>query len=102
MSSNKYVTLSLYFTLSPEKSPAEAITTVNCFIKEKLCMEYKLFASENWDKNHPEVVRFIHPERIFPLKCAGVPFIAAEEKTVFCKSCVRYHIVMNKVVPVIE
>lgn len=65
-------------------------------------MEYKLFACENWDKNHPEVVCCVHLEGIFPLKCAGVPFIAAEEKTVFCKSCVRYHIVMNKVVPVIE
>ena len=41
MSSNKYVTLSLYFTLSPKKSPAEAIAAVNRFIKEKLCMEYK-------------------------------------------------------------
>ncbi|MBP3393464.1 MAG: hypothetical protein J6M38_03010 [Lentisphaeria bacterium] len=47
MSSNKYVTLSLYFTLSPKKSPAEAIAAANRFIKEKLCMEYKLFACEN-------------------------------------------------------
>ncbi len=57
MSSNKYVTLSLYFTLPPGKSPAEAIVAVNRFIKEKLCMEYELSACENWDKKHPEVIR---------------------------------------------
>ena len=102
MSSNKYVTLSLYFTLSPKKSPAEAIAAVNRLIKEKLCMEYKLFASENWDKKHPEVVRFIHPERIFPLKERTFLGSLLKKKTVFCKSCVRYHIVMNKIVPVIE
>jgi len=39
MSSNKYVTLSLYFTLPPGKSPAEAIVAVNRFIKEKLCIK---------------------------------------------------------------
>lgn len=102
MSSNKYVTLSLYFTHPQEKPPAEAITTVNCFIKEKLCMEYKLFTCENWDKKHPEVVRFIHPEGIFPLKKRTFLGSLLKKKTVFCKSCVRYHIVMNKVVPVIE
>ena len=47
MSSNKYVTLSLYFTLAPKKSPTEAIAAVNRKKKEKLCMEYKLFACEN-------------------------------------------------------
>lgn len=57
MSSNKYVNLSLYFTLPPEKSPTEAIAAVNRFIKEKLSMEYELLACENWNKKHPEVVR---------------------------------------------
>lgn len=47
MSSNKYVILSLYFTLSPKKSPAETIAAVNRFIKEKFCMEHDFSTCEN-------------------------------------------------------